>query len=81
MTKVTILNEEIKSKKLTRIKFEKKILETGEWEDCNDDPKIWNNVVLLHKQWRLSNMDLMFAFDNGTNNGYIVLGFFNDGIV
>lgn len=82
VTKVSILYQETKVKtELKPIEFKFLVWETGEWQKCYDEPKNWDNVILLCRGWRTSGLDLMFAIDDGKTNGFLALGHFNDGIV
>ncbi len=84
MTKVRILGQEPEEKKdLKPIVFVKEIYERGEWDkNCSFKPDGWKNIDLICFNWRGSEMDLMLAYDdNPSNNGVIVLGHFNDGVV
>lgn len=83
MTKVTVLNVDSHDKKeLKKIEFVKWATEFGEWADNKNcaQPYQWENIVLILRKWRDSNMDLMIAYDTN-RNGILVLGHFNDGIV
>lgn len=82
MTKVKILgNEATEKKELKKIEFVKIINDDGCWRNEKPEPSTWGNIVLLHRKWRLSNMDLMFVFDTNRSNGFLALGHFNDGVV
>lgn len=85
MTKVRILDEQLrKKKKLKPIEFKFYIINgDGEkWEpiDYENLPYNWKFIDLICKNWRNEGFDLMRAYDND-ENGLIALGHFNDGVV
>jgi hypothetical protein len=82
MTKVRDLTrQECEEKKLKPIEFVKTCTESEDWDKSVTLPKCWNNIDLICKNWRNSNLDLMRAYDEGKNNGALYLGHFNDGVV
>lgn len=80
MTKVTILGATPEKKELKKIEFVK-ILQGIEWDRDVCEARIWLNITLLSRQYRETNLDLMFAWDSNPDIGALYLGHFNDGVV
>lgn len=86
MTKVSVFGQDTEKKKGKPIEFVK-------WLDFyyqnqnfrkvltkEDQPKAWDNVILLQKEYHNSEYDLIFAIDeDGTH--CLFLGHWNDGFV
>lgn len=82
MTKVSIFGQaDAEAKKLKPIEFVKTLLENGELEDAESEPKNWGNLILLEKKYTSSKMDLILAYDENPNCGSLYLGHWNDGVV
>lgn len=83
MTKVTILGQSRKDVK------PKKKIEFVQYLDCDlkfelieemQEPKNWDNIILLEKSYTFNGLDLMYAFNENFAR-ILVLGHFNDGEV
>ncbi len=83
-TKVIILGEEP-----TKIKEPKKIelreylsrVDTSiDFEKASSKPSVYKNIELISKSY-INNLDLMFAYGDDRDFGYLYLGLFNDGVV
>ncbi len=80
MTKVTILGEEPKEKKLKPIEFKLECFEKVFSKEPLCTPDGWDNIELVALDF-IENYDLMFAYDKSRCGGCLYLGHFNDGIV
>ena len=80
MTKVTILGQDEPKKELKKIEGLLLLNEDGKW--VKDTPPIseWDNCMLLERNG-YKGMDLFIVWDNNSNEKFIFLGHFNDGIV
>jgi hypothetical protein len=80
MTNVVILGEE-KPEKEKPIEFVKNLAgDLTSWI-TTDMPNEWQNIILLCRCYRLSDFDLMFAYDDDRSCGCLYLGHFNSGKV
>lgn len=82
MTKTSIFGQsEVKQdekKPIEFVKYLRKIdIELG--DNCTE-PSKYTNIVLLQKSYT-GNLDLMYAYNENPNGGYLYLGHWNDGIV
>lgn len=80
MTKVTILGEEQGSEPKNKIEFVSLIDSNGDFHDATQAGD-WENIQLLSQKYDGSPFDLMFAWNNNPNKGFLYLGHFNDGVV
>jgi hypothetical protein len=82
MTKVRDLTRPIEGeeKKLKPIEFVKFITDKGEWYQPDYEPKKWDFIDLICRNWRNTRLDLMLAQDAEKCASVIVLGHFNDGV-
>jgi hypothetical protein len=82
MTKVIILGQEPEQKKPKRIEFVELIDHSKQFIGPRYTPKDFKNIELVAKNWDIAEiLDLMFAYDDDRNNGFLFLGHFNDGVV
>lgn len=86
-TKITIVcKAEAVKPKLKPIEFVKYIdnnyevfIDVNSW---SNKPEEWENIELLVKNVMDTTYDLMYVFDDNKRDcGYLVLGYFNDGVV
>jgi hypothetical protein len=86
MTKVIEIgkNEEVKlGKKIEFLRFLNTDIEIVRW-GYNPDPKSYDFIELICRDYHGTGNDLMFVFDNdtgGRRRGWLILGKFNDGVV
>ena len=80
-TKVIILGEQPREKKLNPIEFDVLLTEEGEVEAPTVSPSDWDNIELICRNYQNSDYDLMFAYDGTRSKGTAYLGSFNDGVV
>lgn len=82
MTKTSIFGQsEVKQEEKKQIEFVKylsRVDGTLGVKPCSPDD--YENVTLLQKNYT-TEFDLMWAYDDDPNEGYIYLGHWNDGIV
>lgn len=84
MTKVSVFGQETEKKKpiefVKWLDFFYQNQNLKESTSIEDQPKEWDNVTLLQKEYHDSKYDLIFATDdNGTH--CLFLGHWNDGFV
>ena len=81
-TKVNILGQEVPlQKEPKKIEFIKFIGFDHKLSKASSFPKNYNNVELICKNYRNTEFDLMFAYDNIRNDGLLYIGHFKDGVV
>ena len=81
MTKVIILGQEPEKKELKPIEFVKYLSEPfGYRIDCLH-PREWKNIELICKDYLGKGFDFMYAYNDDRQDGFLHLGYFNDGIV
>jgi hypothetical protein len=80
MTKVTILGQPQGDEPKKKIEF-KHGLSASEKTEVWADPTAYKNIVFLSENYCGEGFDLMYAYDEHINEGYLYLGHFNDGIV
>ena len=68
-----------------RIVFVKYIKNSGEVFPAITPPKEWKNIILLKRgifsDQKSIAYDVMFAWDDNPDCGYVYLGYWNDGVV
>ena len=68
-----------------KIKFIKYITYSSEVESALTPPKDWKNIILLKRgifsDQKSIAYDVMFAWDDNPDCGYVYLGHWNDGVV
>ena len=82
MTKVTIIgskDSEIQPKR--KIEFEHLFMHDSSVIKNSIPPSGWKNIELICFDYRGSQKDLMYAYDDNRHYGALYLGKFNDGIV
>ena len=81
MTKTTIFGQ------TEQEKSEKKQIELVKWlnnfamDDEWSPQQKWKNITLLQKRYSITEMDLMWAYNDNPNDGVLYLGHWNDGVV
>jgi len=82
MTKTSIFGQsEVKQEEKKPIEFIEHLTKADlKFRKSKDNPKNWKNITLLQKSYN-NDLDLMWAFDESPNQGYLYLGHWNDGIV
>lgn len=82
MTKVIILGQEPEQKKKKSIEFVKQVDHGLDIVNPRYSPNQFENIELIAREWDDGGLlDLIFAYDNDRNEGYLFLGHFNDGVV
>lgn len=84
MTKVTIIGEEAKKCKYSKIKFIKALTADYKITNTNAEPSDFPHIELICRDYStMGGMDLMFAYYDPKERslGTLMLGYFNDGIV
>ena len=79
MTKVTIIGEKPKTKKLNEIEFSKILTGSLVISDKVSPPYNYMHIELICLNYN-ADYDLMFAYDNERSNGALYLGKFNGGV-
>jgi hypothetical protein len=81
MTKVIILGEQPESKELKPIEFVKSLNMDNDFIQAVSIPYLHDNIELICRNYNHDKQDLMFAFNEHRNEGVLILGHFNDGVV
>lgn len=79
MTKVIILGEEKQPEQKKKIEFVKIIERSGGILMATSTPNNFKNIELISRNY--GNYDVMYAYDDDRNKGWLYLGHFNDGEV
>jgi hypothetical protein len=84
MTKCIVIGEEYKSTKRKTIEFVYLLRGNGNFVlDFSQYPSNFSNLELIQRDFHKGEykFDLIFAYNDKRENGYIYLGHWNDGIV
>jgi len=83
MTKCIVLGEAKSEEPKKKIEFKKCIYITPNVIELHQAalPMGYKNIELISKAGYGYHQDLMFAYDDDRNKGYLYLGYWNDGIV
>lgn len=81
MTKVSVFGQQpTETKELKKIEFVH-FFNGAELVSPVFEPDLFENIVLLRKSYKSSNLDLIYAYNENESGGNIYLGHWNDGVV
>jgi hypothetical protein len=85
-TKTIIIGEKPSTKEVKKIEFDTFLTEDNIFEECANVgliPSSFKFIELITKKYNMDNQDLMFAYDdpNDRSAGFLMLGWWNNGIV
>ena len=81
MTKVIIIGEQPAKKELKPIEFRFSINCQKGLNNVTSQPKEFNYIELIAKHYTNDLLDLMFAYRDNRDEGVLIYGHFNDGVV
>lgn len=81
MTKIIILGDNTPKQPKKPIEFLLSFNENKTFIKPHLNPKHWQNIELVCRNYNYERVDLMFAYNENRNLGVLYLGHFNDGIV